>query len=438
MKKIFYFLVMAAAVGAAYFWGARQTTRTVPGQDPIESASEQPEGAPGTIRMSLERQQLIGVRVGLVERRATTHTIRAFGRVVADENRIHRVVAPAEGWLVDLQGGTTGSLVAKDQILCKISSRDIFNRDLVSGQQAYFLALAALDRKKADHAPEEQLAAAVQQVLVAEKNLVAIGMGETQIKELASARKPDREIEVRAPVAGFVLARNVSPNFRFERNLELYRIVDLSRVWILTDIYGQETEYFKPGLQARIIPANLKKKYTANVSNVPPLFDVATRTLKVRLEMDNPGFALKPDMFVDVEFPIQLPPAVTVPVDAVLDTGLRKTVFVDRGQGFFEPREVKTGWRLGNRVEITKGLSPGERIVTSGTFLIDSESRMELAASGISGSFARDPVSGEEVSIRKAEKAGLKSTYQQKAYYFTSPENRTRFDQDPGRYLKRP
>ena len=136
-------------------------------------------------------------------------------------------------------------------------------------------------------------------------------------------------------------------------------------------------------------------------------------------------------MFVDVEFPIQLPPAITVPVDAVLDSGLRKTVFVDRGNGFFEPRVVETGWRFGNRVEITKGLSPGEKIVTSGTFLIDSESRMELAAAGITGSLSKDPVSGAEVSIRKAEKAGRKRSFQGTTYYFASEETRARFDQNP-------
>jgi YHS domain-containing protein len=103
---------------------------------------------------------------------------------------------------------------------------------------------------------------------------------------------------------------------------------------------------------------------------------------------------------------------------------------------FFEPLEVETGWGLSNRAEITQGLSPGEKVVRSGTFLIDSESRMDLAAAGISGSLAKDPVSGMDVSIRKAKKAGLKSTYQQKVYYFGSAENRVRFDKDPGRYLK--
>ena len=143
-------------------------------------------------------------------------------------------------------------------------------------------------------------------------------------------------------------------------------------------------------------------------------------------------------MFVDVEFPIQLPPAITVPVDAVLDAGLKKTVFVDRGQGYFEPRKVETGWRLGDRIEITKGLSAGERIAISGAFLLDSESRMELAAEGMDGDLSKDPVCGLDVSIRKAEKIGRKSDYQGKTYYFSSEECRARFIKDPDRYAEKP
>jgi YHS domain-containing protein len=174
------------------------------------------------------------------------------------------------------------------------------------------------------------------------------------------------------------------------------------------------------------------------VARVSPRFNPASRTLQVRLEADNPGLFLRPDMFVDVELPIKLPPTIAIPADAVLDSGLKKTVFVERGQGYFEPRKVETGQRLGDRIEIIRGLTPGERIVTSGTFLIDSESRIELAASGISGSLAKDPVTGVDISMRKADKAGLKSTYQQKVYYFASAENRARFEQEPERYVKKP
>ena len=263
-------------------------------------------------------------------------------------------------------------------------------------------------------------------------------MGDLQIEELGRTHQFTENINVASPVTGFILARSISVGERFEKGKELYRIGDLSRVWILADIYGKEGRYLKPGTDVRVILPDQEKVYRAKVSQVLPLFDASTRTLKVRLETDNPGFILRPDMFVDVELPVKVPPAISVPADAVLDTGMKKTVFVDRGNGYFDPREVETGWRLGNRIEIIKGLSPGERIVTSGTFLIDSESRMGLAAAGTVGSLAKDPVSGMDISIRKAEKAGLKSTYQQKVYYFASAENRARFEQDPGRYAGKP
>jgi YHS domain-containing protein len=141
---------------------------------------------------------------------------------------------------------------------------------------------------------------------------------------------------------------------------------------------------------------------------------------------------------VDVELPVVLPPAIVVPADAVLDSGLKKTVFVDRGNGLFEPREVETGWRFGGRVEIVRGLKAGEQIVISGNFLIDSESRLELAAAGMYGTLTRDPVCGMSVSIKKAEKAGMKSLYRGKTFYFCSNECKRQFDQNPDRYQEQP
>jgi YHS domain-containing protein len=141
-------------------------------------------------------------------------------------------------------------------------------------------------------------------------------------------------------------------------------------------------------------------------------------------------------MFVDLELPIQLPSAIAIPADAILDSGLKKTVFVDHGNGVFEPREVETGWRMGDRVEIVNGLKPGERIVISGNFLIDSESRLELASSGMQGTLSKDPVCGVEVSLKKAEKAGLKTSHGGKTYYFDSDECKQQFDKNPQQYIK--
>ncbi|OGP73083.1 MAG: hypothetical protein A2V86_11050 [Deltaproteobacteria bacterium RBG_16_49_23] len=235
---------------------------------------------------------------------------------------------------------------------------------------------------------------------------------------------------------GIVLSRNVSPQQKFDRNAELFRIADLSKVWIVTDVYEHEAQFIKPGMTAKAALFHQGKVFNARVTDVLPVFDPATRTLKVRLEADNPGYILRPEMFADVEFLIAFPSAVTVSADAVLDSGLRKTVFVDLGDGLFEPREVETGWRFGNRVEIMKGLRPGERIAMSSTFLIDSESRLELAAAGIVGTLSKDPVCGVDVSINKAMKYGRKSTYQGKTYYFSSDECKQKFDQNPHNYIK--
>jgi RND family efflux transporter MFP subunit len=261
-------------------------------------------------------------------------------------------------------------------------------------------------------------------------------MSEQQMKELANTKQITDKIFIVAPATGFIIARNVSPGQQFEKGFEWYRIADLSRVWVLADLFRNETEYVRPGMKVRVTLPETKKSLNAVVSTVLPQFDATSRTLKVRLELDNPGYTLRPDMFLDVEFPVTLPSALTIPADAVLDSGLKKTVFVDQGNGIFEPREVETGWRMGDRVEIVRGLKPGERIVISGNFLIDSESRLELAASGMYGTLSKDPVCGVDVSINKAQKTGRKSTYQGKTYYFSSDECKEKFDKNPHSYLK--
>jgi RND family efflux transporter MFP subunit len=167
---------------------------------------------------------------------------------------------------------------------------------------------------------------------------------------------------------------------------ELYTVVDLSKVWIMADVFEYEAPMVQVGQPAKVSLAyNRGKSLSARVNYVQPQVDPMTRTLKIRLEADNPDLLLKPDMYVDVEFSVAMPQRVTVPAEAVLDSGLKKTVFVDRGNGFIEPRQVETGERVGDRIEIRQGLRAGERILTSGNFLIDSESQLKSAASGMAG-----------------------------------------------------
>ena len=251
-------------------------------------------------------------------------------------------------------------------------------------------------------------------------------------------RKLTQEIIISAPATGFVLARNVTEGQKFINGEELFQIADLSRVWILADLFKDEAKYVRPGEKVKVTLPYQDEMQMATVGEVLSKFDPATLTLKVRLEMDNPGLAFLPDMFVDVEFPIKMPPTINIPVDAIMDSGRKQIVFVARDQGFFEPRRVKTGWRLGDRVEIIEGLKPGERIVVSGNFLIDSESRMRLAAAGMFGEVTKDPVCGLKVDESKAKAAGFQSTYKNQTYYFCSAGCKEHFEKNPERYAAKP
>jgi RND family efflux transporter MFP subunit len=194
---------------------------------------------------------------------------------------------------------------------------------------------------------------------------------------LAKRRELVHDIRVESPVDGVVLKRSVTPGLRFDRGFEFYRIADLNRVWILADVYGYQLPLIRGGASARITTAQESHALSATVSPSGPIFDETAQTLKVRLEAVNPRSALKPGMFVDVEFPVAAPSTLVVPADAIVDSGLRKTVFVECEDGYFEPRLIETGARIGDDVEVTKGLTAGERIVISGTFFVDSESRMK-------------------------------------------------------------
>jgi RND family efflux transporter MFP subunit len=266
------------------------------------------------------------------------------------------------------------------------------------------------------------------------KNLFYYGMSEYQLEEMERTRKIPEVMEIRAPIPGFILSRNVSPDLRFDRGVEFFRIADLSRVWILADVFENEASFFKPGMRVKMELPYQKKILSAKMSNVLPQFDSSSRTLKVRLEADNPGYIMRPDMFVNVEIPVSGPAAIIVPADAVVDSGLKKTVFVDRGNGYFEPRQVETGGSLGERVEITRGLMLGEKIVVAGNFLIDSETRMQQSAAGSGDKAGRDLVCGMNIDENRSKAVGYLKDYKGKTYFFCSPECRDEFVKTPDRY----
>ena len=357
---------------------------------------------PGSFTITPEKQQLIGLRVAAVEQMPWTYTLRTTGKVAVDEERVYRVNAFIDGWIVKIFNNTTGSLVRKDEPLATF-----YNQNLPTTLQTYFYALDAMERGQKLFPGQQDLLLAQQ--LSAAGVLMNLGMGKSQLDDLARSRELTQEIIITTPATSFILARNITPGQKFAAGEELYRLADLSRVWILADLIESRAKYVRPGEKVKVTLPNQDEKYLATVSEILPEFDPSTLTVKVRLEVDNPKFVLRPGMFVDVEFPINLPASVNVPVDAVLDSGLKQTVFVDRGNGYFEPRRVKTGWRLGDRVEIVEGLKPGERIVVSGNFLIDSETRMQLAGAGMAGVVTKDPVCGLKVDENKARLAASRA-----------------------------
>jgi membrane fusion protein, copper/silver efflux system len=283
------------------------------------------------------------------------------------------------GWIRNVENVTTGDAVKKDQVLASFLAPEVEFR---SAQQSYYTGLEAFYRLAVTQPqPQSQPHASTRGEMIERMadELRTLGVSNSQLREMGKRRELVQDIRVESPVDGVVLKRSVSAGLRFDRGFEFYRIADLNRVWILADVYRQQLPFIRRGAPARITTAEASHALPATVSPSEPLFDEATLTLQVRLEAANPQRTLKPGMFVDVEFPVEFPAAIVVPADAVVDSGLRKTVFVDRGNGSFEPRLVETGLRVGDDVEVTKGLTPGERIVISGTFFVDSESRMKAA-----------------------------------------------------------
>jgi len=392
--------------------------------------------APGTVRISPERQQLAGIQVSSVERKPVTHTLRLPGRVAVDETRVYHINAAVNGRIAGTRPCSTGSLVRKDEVLA-----DVRSPELLPAVQSLLFALNTRDQPVDGVEPGVVAASSLTEIdLTYQQGLETLrhlGMGQRQLDEVIQTRKLVNHIAITSPVEGVLTARNVSDELHVEKGHELFRVADLRRVWILADVTGWEGEHLKPGSEVRVTLTDRQQTLPATMSHALPLFDRESLTLKVRLEADNPDYALSPDMLVDVELPIALPEMTLVAADAVLDTGRRQTVFVDQGAGFFEPREVKTGRHLGDRVEIVQGLSPGERIVTSGNFLLDSESRMKQAATAARERSTEDPVCGMRVDEQDAQVAGRFSVYQGQTYYFCHEGCQRRFETDPAKALSK-
>ncbi|HOX02271.1 MAG TPA: efflux RND transporter periplasmic adaptor subunit [Candidatus Paceibacterota bacterium] len=404
--------------------------------DGSSSVAGQPQ-MPGTVKVSPHKQQLIGVRVAPVERRSLEHTLRLLGRVALDETRSYRVTAAVDGWITKALPFTAGSRVKQNELLATCYGPELFTT-----AQSLLYALTSKDRgRAADYVTV--LPGATNRIFSYDlavqlyiETLRGLGMGQKQIDDLLRTRTVSRNLDITAPADGFVVERNISEGQRFTRGTDLFRIADLSRVWILADVFENEAQLVKPGLDVRVCLPHQNRVFPGRISENLPQFDPVSRTLKLRVELANPDFVLQPEMFVDLELPVRLSDAIVIPADAIVQSGLQRQVFVERAAGIFEPRPLVTGLQLGDQVEVREGLTAGDRLVISGNFLLDSESRMRLAAAGMQTTPAIDPVCGMTVDEQNARAAGRVSDHAGKAYFFCADSCRQKFEANPGKFIE--
>lgn len=332
----------------------------------------------GTITISPEKQVLAGVRTAIVERKPLVRDIRTTAQIVADETRIAHVHVKVAGYVDKVYVDFVGQLVKKGQPLFTL-----YSPDLVSTQEEYLIAKRG--NATLGSAPFQEIADGSQSLLQsARERLKLWDISDDQIKELDATGKVSKDLTFYSPITGFVTDRKVFPQTSVTPDTELYTVSDLSTVWADVDIYEYEVPFVHLGQRVTLtLSYSPGKTYTGNISYVYPTVDPQTRTVKVRVQLPNPGFFLKPQMFADAQVRVDYGTKILVPEEAVIDSGTEQHVFVVHQGGVFEPRKVTVGPVVDNNAVILSGLKPGETIVVSGNFLIDSESGLKDAMSGM-------------------------------------------------------
>jgi membrane fusion protein, copper/silver efflux system len=347
--------------------------------EPQPAAAAQTTAAmpPGSIELSPEKQQMIGVRTTEVRRNRVARTIRTVGRLEADETKIARIHVKVAGWVEKVDVGFAGQLVKQGEPLFSL-----YSPELVSTQQEYLIARRG--QSDLGQSPYPEVAEGAASLVEATRERLRLwDVTEAQIRQLERAGKVSRTLTLYSPIDGFVLRRNLYEQTYVTPETELYEIADLSTIWVYADIYEYEMPYVKVGQEATMELSYLPGKlYRGQVDYVYPTLDPQTRTMRVRLEFSNPGFDLKPGMFAEVEIRVDYGVQTVVPAEAVLNSGTRQIVFLARPGGHFVPRQIEVGPQVGNQYVVLRGLEPGETIVSSGNFLVDSESQLQAALGG--------------------------------------------------------
>jgi membrane fusion protein, copper/silver efflux system len=346
----------------------------------IQKRGKVQEVAPGTVQISPQKQQLIGVKFATVEMRPLEKVIRTVGRIDYDEKRIVTVSPKIGGWIEDLYVDFTGRFVKQGEPLLTI-----YSPELVSTQEEYLIALRA--KRDLSKSPFPEVAGSGDSLAESAKRRLKLwDINDDQIKALEESGQAKKTLTLYSPFSGFVLEKAAYKGMNVMPGVALFKLADLSIVWLIADVYEYELPFIRLGQQASVqlsyVPGEI---FTGKAIYIYPSLNPETRTAKVRFELPNPHGKLKPEMYANVEIKVYLGQKLTVPEGAIIDTGLRQLAIIDKGNGYFEPREVKVGSKVDNYYEVIKGLKAGERVVTSANFLIDSESKLKEAVGGMAG-----------------------------------------------------
>jgi len=343
---------------------------------PVYAEGDSSDNSPaGTVKIDPVTVQNIGVRTAIAEKRTLSRNIRAVGRVAFNEERLSRLHPKTEGWIEKLHIDKTGSQVKKGDILLSI-----YAPQLVSSQEEYLLALK--NKQVLSKSPYEDIRqGAIDLAKTARERLELLDMADHQIHELERTNEIKKYLHIHSPFSGVVMKVGAREGQYVTPQTELYMLADLSKVWVYADIYEYELPWVQAGdpveMQLNGIPG---KTFKGHLAYIYPYAEAKTRTIKVRLEFQNKDLLLKPDMFAEVSIHAgRQINAVVVPSQAVVRSGTREQIFVVRGPGKFEPREVKLGVTTDGVTQIVEGVKPGEEVVSSALFLIDSESKLREA-----------------------------------------------------------
>jgi len=343
----------------------------------MEKTEELPSVPLPSINIPYDKQQMIGVQTGTASVSSMIKLIRTVGRVSYDEKKLATINTRFDGYIEKLYVSTTGEYVRKGQPIA-----EIYSPELLSTQMEFVNLLKWKNiPSNNDEISTMLVKDAANVVEAAKQRLKLFGISDAQIKEVERTGQPKRTLTIYSPSKGFIIQRQALQGTRVEPGQALFDVADLSTVWILADIYEQDLPLIREGQKATIsFPYYPDKTFVSSISYVYPTLDNITRTAKVRFTIPNEKGIFKPQMYSDVDISIGLGSQLAVPESAVINTGTKEIVYVDKGNGDFQQRPVKTGLRANNMIQILSGLNAGEVVATSANFLIDSEARLRGGA----------------------------------------------------------